>query len=126
MIRKWKWKEVGTSALDKAISTDHAQRLSNEDMPTWTRTSQAITAALLFPEARPPLDSTGALSTEGVHGQILVERQYLQSPRFRYDMYLLARINDGRVFQLGPYKNVEFGHHHDQRPDWLEKLISTR
>jgi hypothetical protein len=125
MIQRLKWRQVQTNVLDKALSTDHAHRLSEDDVPTWTRKSRTFTAALLYPESALPLESTGALSTDHIHGQLLVERQHPDIPRFRYDNYLLAKLSDGRVFQLGPDKDVVFGHHHDQRPAWLEKFLST-
>jgi hypothetical protein len=121
---KSKWKEVQVGVLQKALSTGHAHRLSHDEMPTWAQDSNAVTTAWLYTESGKPVESTGALSTGHVHGHRFVERQHLKSPRFRYDQYLLVKVAGGRVFQLGPYKDIEFGHHHDQRPSWLDKFRS--
>ena len=45
---------------------------------------------------------------------MIVERQHEEAPHFRYDQHLFVKMADGRVFQTGPYKDIEFGHHHDR------------
>jgi hypothetical protein len=124
MANKLKWREVQTSVLEKALSTGHAHKLSCEEMPTWAQDSHVVTEAWLYAESCKLIESTGALSTEHVHGHLFVERQHPESPNFRYDQYLLVQIVDGRVFQHGPHKDIEFGHHHDERPSWLTELLS--
>jgi len=118
------WKEVDLPVLEAALSTGRIKELTRDEMPGWTRSVPAVSAAWLYYEGGSPLDSTGSLSTEDFHARIDIERQYPVSPRLRYDHYLFVKMADDRVFQLGPDKDVEYGHHHEVRPDWLDRYRS--
>jgi hypothetical protein len=118
------WKEVELPLLETALTTDRAKELTRNEMPVWAQTVPAVSAAWLYYEGGAPLDSTGSLSTGDVHVHLDVERQHDESPRFRYDRYLFVKMRDGRAFQLGPDKDVEYGHHHVTRPDWIDKYRS--
>ncbi len=43
----------------------------------------------------------------------------------KYDRYYYVKMNDGRVFQLGPFKNVDYGHHLHERPEWTRQYSSN-
>ena len=54
-----------------------------------------------------------------------VERRGPTDPGLlKYDRYLFIKMVDGRVFQAGPFKDVEYGHHLRQRPAWLGEYMS--
>jgi len=36
----------------------------------------------------------------------------------KYDRYYFIKMVDQRVFQMGPFKNVDDGHHLRERPRW--------
>jgi hypothetical protein len=118
------WKEVTLSALEAALSTGRIKHLPPDEMPGWARTVPAVSAAWLYYEGGIPLDSTGGLSTGAIHARIDIEREYQVGPRLRYDRYLFVKMADGRVFQAGPYKDVEYGHDHEIRPGWLDEYRS--
>jgi hypothetical protein len=118
------WKEVELPLLQAALSTGRARELTRDEMPVWAQTVPEVSGAWLYYEGGAALDSTGSLSTSDVHAHLDVERQRDDSPRFRYDRYFLVKMRDGRVFQLGPDKDVEYGHHHETRPDWIDKYRS--
>jgi hypothetical protein len=49
-----------------------------------------------------------------------VERTVPEAPALRYYRYLYIKMEDGRVFQAGPIKDLEYKRHRDQRPPWLD------
>jgi hypothetical protein len=103
------WKEVELPLLHTALSTGRATELTRDEMPGWAQEVPAVSGAWLYYEGGAHLD---------------VERQHDRRPPFRYDRYLLVKMRDGRVFQLGPDKDVDYGHHLDTRPDWIDKYRS--
>ncbi len=119
-----RWNEISLTALDAAFSTGHMYRLKREQMPQWAQEAGAITGAWLWSYRGDPVLSTGLLSTGDVHGHFDVERSYPDRPRFKYDRYFFIRLVDGRVFQIGPFKDVEYGHHLNERPAWFAKYCS--
>jgi len=42
----------------------------------------------------------------------------------KYDRYVFVRMVDGRVFQAGPYKDLDYGHHLRARPSWTRSYSS--
>jgi hypothetical protein len=72
-----------------------------------------------------PLDgelavSTAALSTGNVLASVDFERTATTAPALRYYRYLYVKMMDGRVFQAGPFKDLEYKRHRDRRPPWLD------
>lgn len=118
------WNQVDFGVLDETLSTGCTVTLAREQMPTWAQKSTQVTGAWLYYEGGLPLDSPSALSTSAAHASMLVERQHTREPRFRYDRHLFVKMADGRIFPAGPYKDVDFGHHHETRPAWLDELYS--
>ena len=111
-------------ALDEALSTGCVHSLSREAMPNWAREVKTVTGAWLYFQGGVHAVSTGHLSTGGVHAYVDVERYDPANPIFKYDRYFFIRMVDGRVFQAGPFKDIEYGHHRDDRPHWLGDYCS--
>ena len=59
------------------------------------------------------------LSSGDAWAHLDMERQDQRSPSHRYYRHVLSRTIDGRVFQLGPFKDLEYERHRDERPFWL-------
>ncbi len=114
-----KWKEIELAALDVDPSTGMMHALSCQELPGWARKVTNVTGAWCCLYGGEPVASTGLLSTDDVHGHIDIERSYSHHPRFKYDRYFFIKVMDDRVFQLGPFKDVEYGHHLDERPAFL-------
>src|SRR5207249_11958347 len=105
--------------------------LSRHQGSSWMQNEPPVTGAWLDYQGGDPLGSTSLLSTGLTHASMLVERTHPTAPiahRVRYDRYLLARMSDGRTFQAGPDKDVQFDspnelrHHLPSRPSWLNAL----
>jgi hypothetical protein len=118
------WNEVDLSVLNEALSTGRMSALTREQMPPWARSAPSVTGAWFAYHGGEPLGSTTDLSTGVAHAHMIVERHHQRAPHFRYDQHLFVKMADGRIFQAGPYKDVDFGHHHESRPDWLDEYYS--
>ena len=114
-----KWKEINLPALTTDLSTAQAQPLPRDTWPSWARTKADFSGAWFFPVAGSFVASTTALSTGNVQVYVDFERTASETPPLRYYRCLYAKVMDGRVFQAGPFKNLEYERHRDQRPSWL-------
>ena len=48
-----------------------------------------------------------------------MERLDLSDPELlKYDRYYFIKMADSRVFQMGPFKDLDYGHHLRARPGW--------
>jgi hypothetical protein len=119
------WKETQLPALDKLLSTGEAQPLPREDWPEWARSKSEYTGVWLYPVLDPLALSTGNLSTDNVHSFLDAERSANKGSPLRYYRYLYIKMIDGRVFQAGPFKDLEYERHRYERPSWLEAYRST-
>jgi hypothetical protein len=63
---------------------------------------------------------TSHLSTSNVIAKVEYERISTSGDPLRYYRYLYAEMVDGRVFQAGPFKNLEYERHRNERPPWLK------
>jgi hypothetical protein len=117
------WKIVTGSVFGEALSTGQLQPIELDRMPAWTREAPTVTGAWASGTSFAPAGSTSDLSTSRPNVRGFVERQHRHAPTHRYDRYIYVKLVDGRVFQSGPYKDVEFGHHHTSRPPWLEESV---
>lgn len=119
-----KWKKIRVPALETTLSTGQYQPLPREDWQDWAQKNAEMSAAWLSYVGGPVAMSTGTLSTGNVQVYIDIERRDRRSPALRYYRYPCAMIIDGQVFQCGPFKDVEYGHHHQQRPSCLPPYIT--
>lgn len=117
------WKEIPLPALDGILSTGEAQRLDREAWPSWARATPAFSGAWLTWVGGPLATSTGSLSTENVQAHVDFERQAEDPAPLRYYRYLYVKMNDGRVFQAGPFKDLEYNRHREERPSWLAPYV---
>jgi hypothetical protein len=114
-----KWREIDLPALSTLVSTGAAQPLAREQWPTCAQESTGFTGAWLSPSAGTVPESTAALCISNVQAHLDVERSASHSPALRYYRYLYIKMNDGRVFQSGPFKDLEYERHRNERPMWL-------
>lgn len=119
------WKEVSLPALQTLLSTGEAQPLLPEIWPLWARTKREFSGAWYSHLDGMPATSTGTLSTANVHGYVDMERTAADPPTLRYYRYLYAKITDGRVFQAGPFKDLEYKRHREFRPSLLRSYVLT-
>ena len=111
-----RWKQIDLPALTTSRSTEENQSLLREEWPSWAQTQQQFSAGWLYPMPGADAPSTAVLSTGYVEAYVDFERVTSSSSPLRYYRYLYARIEDGRMFQSGPLKNLEYGHHRNTRP----------
>ena len=119
-----KWKEINLPALHTILSTGQAQPLSPEAWPGWARTTPGFSAAWLYPVGGPLATATGTLSTGNVQAYIDIERNAPVPPPLRYYRYLYVEMTDGRVFQAGPIKDLEYERRREERPPWLASYLT--
>lgn len=119
------WKEIRLPALDTILSTGQAQPLAPEAWPSWARATPGFSGAWSSYVGGPLATSTGTLSTGNVHAYLDVERKASQPHSLRYYRYLYVKIIDGRVFQAGPIKDLEYDRHREERPPWLASYVAT-
>ena len=91
---------------------------------------QAPTAsgAWLTNFAGPMVESTSQLSTTAMNAELLWERTEPNGPstaRCRYYRYPIVRMTDGRMYCVGPKKDLTgfpFNHHESERPIYLREI----
>lgn len=121
-----KWREVGLPAFSTALSSGQTYFVPPELRPGWARALPTMSGAWLhFVGGQPPA-STGSLSTQVAQARMDTERfDPTQTGLLKYDRYYYVRMQDGRIFQLGPFKELEYGHHLMERPDWTRAYSSN-
>jgi len=118
-----KWKVVSFPALEGALSTGEVQALPREEWPAWAQTAPDFSGAWYSYVGGPSATSSGDLSTGNVQASVDLERINSTPPQRRYYRFLYARMDDGRVFQAGPFKELEYERHRDERPPWFCSYI---
>jgi hypothetical protein len=119
------WKEVTLPVLETVLSTGQAQPLPPEAWPQWARTTPGFSAAWSYYVGGPLATSTGVLSTGNVLAYIDIERKAAQPPQLRYYRFFYVKMTDGRVFQAGPIKDLEYERHREERPSWLASYVTS-
>lgn len=119
------WKEVPLPALDAIMSTGEAQPLDPKAWPSWARATPGFSGAWFTYIGGALATSTGTLSTEHVQAHVDFERKAQEPLLLRYYRYLYVKMTDGRVFQAGPFKDLEYDRHRDERPSWLGPYVTT-
>lgn len=119
------WKEIPPRVLETMLSTGQAQPLAREAWPPWARTTPGFSGAWFSYVGGPLATSTGTLSTGNVQRYVDMERKASEPPALRYYRYFYVKMTDGRAFQAGPIKDLEYERHREQRPPWLASYIST-
>src|SRR5438093_1580650 len=110
------WREISLPALNNVLSTGEAQPLSRDQWPAWARATPDFAGAWFTPLDAPLNTSTGNLSTGTAQAYVDMERRDATPPTHRYYRYVYCQMTDGRTFQLGPLKAVEYERHRDERP----------
>ena len=124
MGRDLRWREVNLPALNAALSSGATVFLPPELRPPWMQQLPTVTGAWIYYEGGETAASTSSLSTNAAHARVDMERfDPASTDLLKYDRYYFVRTRDDRVFQLGPFKNVEYGHHLRERPPWVAQLI---
>ena len=125
MPPRLKWREVELPALEAAFSSGQTYFVPPELRPEWMQQVKVVSAAWLYFEGGPAAPSTASLSPQSAQVRVDVERIDSADPGLlKYDRYYFVKMCDGRVFQWGPVKDVEYGHHLRTRPSWITQYIS--
>jgi hypothetical protein len=114
------WKVVTFPALQDALSTVEAQALPREEWPMWAQAHPGFSGAWYSYVGGPVATSSGDLSTAHVQASVDMERTDSTPPPRRYYRYLYAKMPDGRVFQAGPFKELDYERRRDERPPWFD------
>jgi len=112
-------KEVSFPALEGALSTGEVQAIPREERPAWAKAAPDFSGAWYSYVGGPTATSTGDLFTGNVQASVDMERMNSTPPQRRYYRFLYAKMDDGRVFQAGPFKELEYERHRDERPPWF-------
>src|SRR5215510_11824150 len=102
------WKVVTFPALQDALSTGEAQA------------HLGFSGAWYSYVGGPLAASSGDLSTAHVQASVDMERTDSTPPPRRYYRYLYAKMPDGRVFQAGFFKELDYERRRDERPPWFD------
>lgn len=114
-----RWNEIILPALATNLSTAPAQPLPRYSWPKWTQGATDFVAGWFYPTGASPVTSTAALSTGHAQAYVDFERMAAEAPPLRYYRYAYAKVEDGRTFQYGPIKNLEYERQRALRPPWL-------
>jgi len=121
----WSWKLINQAKFEKLQSTEQMQPLDRKEWPPWASGNPNFSAAWITPMNETILTSTKQLSTSTVIASVDMERTSTKGTPLRYYRYFYAKMIDGRVFQAGPFKNIEYKHHRNDRPAWLAAYSTT-
>ena len=105
-----KWKPINSSVFEDIRSTGRLQSLTTEHWPDWTRIVNGILNIDFTILNLAKKTDTGLLSTIDPNAKMIMER--FDQEKYKYYSYYLVSMDDGRIFQSGPYKdNIPGGHH---------------
>ena len=122
-----RWREVDFPALSSVHSSGQTCFLEHQDRPEWARKVLNMGGAWVFYLGGQLATSTASLSTALAVAWMDTERVHLTDlGLLKYDRYFFVRMNDGRTFQRGPFKDLDYGHHLRKRPRCLEQYSSQR
>ena len=97
-------------SFENIRSTGRLQTLTTEDWPDWTPTVKGIKNIDFTMLDLTKKTDTGLLSTFDPSAKMLMER--FDQGKYKYYSYYLVSMDDGRVFQSGPYiTDIPGGHH---------------
>ena len=121
----FKWKEVSFPVFQQVLSSGQTYFVPPELRPEWAQNLNTVSGAWLYYYGGRPRASTRSLSTSAVNAHVDVERfDPTDTGLLKYDRYFYIKMDDGCVFQAGPWKDVDYGHHLRRRPDWAEQYSS--
>ena len=119
MTRELQWREVDVPALNQALSSGQTYYVPPELMPDWAQGLKTVSGVWLHYHRGQPAGSTVSLSTSQAQARLDIERfDPTDAGLLKYDRYYFIKMVDQRVFQIGPFKNVDYGHHLRERPRW--------
>jgi hypothetical protein len=113
-------------ALGNVLSTGALQPLAPHQWPAWARRTPDFAAAWFTPLDAPLNTSTGELAISRAQASVDMERIEPGSETpFVYYCYFYCQMTDGRTFQYGPVKDLEYERHRVEHPPWLASYKST-
>ena len=125
-MAEMEWREISLPALGNILSTGALQPLAPAQWPAWAQKTPDFAAAWFTPTGAPLSTSTGTLMTSGAQAYVDMERVAPGSTApLRYYRYFFCQMADGRTFQLGPVKELEYERHRQARPPWLQAYKSA-
>jgi hypothetical protein len=124
-VADFNWKEIELSVLKNMLSTEEIVPLPKDQWPKWARDNDEFKGGWISFMGGELALSTGHLSTDEIRAQLDLERRDKRPPHLRYYRYVYVETKGGRVFQVGPFKDLEYLRRRDDRPAWLGSCCST-
>lgn len=117
-----RWKPVSAEAFRTERTSGQTTRLPVNELPSWAMQVSEVQAVWVSAFVEPRvMSSTGTVTP--VTGSFDVERRGKKpADPLKYDRYYYICMQDGSVWQSGPYKNVDYGHHLAERPAFLNEF----
>ena len=115
------WKPVQADEFESARSSGHTVRMGKNQYPDWAAKVPKIQAIWVHDYSDPQTISSTGTSTP-VSGSFDVERRGKHPGEpLKVDRYYYISMEDGSYWQSGPYKDLDYGHHLDKRPGFLNQ-----
>lgn len=114
-----RWIKVPRAELDQLASTGSFVPIKRDRVVRWSPAGQKFIDGWFSFAQDVTADSTNALSTELVRGWVDYERIDARDRKHKYYRYIYVLTEDKQVYRRGPFKDMDWEHHHDDRPEWL-------
>ncbi len=115
------WKPVSAEVFQSVRNSGQTVQIARNQYPEWANKVAEIQAIWIHDYQTPRALQSTDTSTP-VSGSFDVERRgKQQGDSLKFDRYYYITSGDGSFWQSGPYKNVDYGHHLTERPDFLEQ-----
>ena len=117
------WKQVDLPLLRSLELTTAVCELSTAQWPNWTASSSQFSRIVAYcPDLSAELHST-SLSSARLTALLTERIDQKDYPNvFNYNLYLIAEITDGRLFQSPPIIPSDLAHHSSAPSTWFNNL----
>ena len=106
-----RWTPLTTEAFRPILSSGKTYELLSQDWPAWARRPGQV--ARMFAYALAPGERLPSAQTTGHQvGRLLSERYDSgDSEPWNYNWYAVVQSSNGSLYQSGPSRDIDFGHH---------------
>ncbi len=113
-------KRLERSEAQHLISSHKTTELTPQEGPRVAHSFKEPVArvwAVGFEDTPGDVNADGT-TVHGVIGSFDLERRPRGSRPFKYDRFLVVEDEAGAYWQIGPLKNLDYGHHREDPPEW--------